>query len=76
MTGLGIRQMAKIENLEALELPGSTHLGLRADADGVDQQVSFDLMVDDIEAQRTMLTNVDTARLRSAAEMFTEFWST
>jgi hypothetical protein len=51
MTGLGMRQVAKIKNLGALELPGSTHLGLRADANRLDQQVSFGLMVDDIEAQ-------------------------
>lgn len=49
--------MAKIENLEALELRGSTHFVLRADANGVDQQVRFDLMVDDIETQHTTLTN-------------------
>ena len=57
MTGLGMRQVAKMKNLEVLELRGGTHLVLEADADGVDQQVSFDLMVGNIEAQHTTLTN-------------------
>jgi hypothetical protein len=42
---------AKFDALAVLELRGGTHLVLQADTDGVDQQVSFDLMVDDIDVQ-------------------------
>jgi hypothetical protein len=52
-----MRQVAKKETLEALEMRGSTHLVLRADTNEVDQQVSFDLMVHGIEAQYTTLNN-------------------
>jgi catechol 2,3-dioxygenase-like lactoylglutathione lyase family enzyme len=53
MVDLGMRQVAKFD---VLELRGGTHLVLQADAEGADQQVSFDLMVDDIDAQHAALT--------------------
>jgi catechol 2,3-dioxygenase-like lactoylglutathione lyase family enzyme len=56
MIDLGMRQVAKRENLAVLELRGGTHLILQDDAGGADQQASFDLMVDDIEAQHAALT--------------------
>ena len=56
MVDLGMRQVTKFDALAVLELRGGTHLVLQADAEGADQQVSFDLMVDDIDAQHAALT--------------------
>jgi catechol 2,3-dioxygenase-like lactoylglutathione lyase family enzyme len=56
MTDLGMRQVAKFDALTVLELRGGTHLVLQADDGGADQQASFDLMVDDLDAQHAALT--------------------
>ena len=57
MVDLGMRQVAKMDALAVLELRGGTHLVLQADADGADQQASFDLMVDDLDAQHAALAS-------------------
>ena len=53
MTGLVMHLVAKIKNLNYLQLCASTHLVLRANAGGVDHQVSFDLLVEHIQAQHS-----------------------
>lgn len=53
---LGMRQVAKMDDLAVLELRGGTHLVLRRAVDAQGGQASFDLMVDDLDAQHAALT--------------------
>lgn len=59
--GLGMRQVAKMDNLAVLELRGGTHLVLRRAEDAEGEDASFDLMVDDIDAQHAALKDAGHA---------------
>ncbi|MGK7895202.1 MAG: hypothetical protein AB4372_16660 [Xenococcus sp. (in: cyanobacteria)] len=48
---IGMRLVASSESFAVLELRGGTHLVLRSVAEARATEVSFDLMVEDIEAQ-------------------------
>jgi len=76
MVDLGMRQVAKFEAMAILELRGGTHLVLQASATGVNQRVSFDLMVDDIDVQHAALngagyspTAIDRGKIHSTFEV-------
>ena len=54
---LGMRTVVGGAALAVLELRGGTHLVLREDADSQPAYVEFDLMVDDLAAQRAALVD-------------------
>ena len=52
---VGMRCVAKMPDLCVLELRGGTHLVLARTPGGVEQPVSFDLMVDDLPMHRALI---------------------
>ena len=56
MAALGMRTVARKDDLAVLELRGGTHLVLRADPEAEPAAAPFDLMVDDLAAQHAALT--------------------
>ncbi len=48
---IGMRLVGRFEKLAVLELRGGTHLVLKSVTESITSEVSFDLMVEDLEAQ-------------------------
>ncbi len=61
MCGLGMRLVARDGNAIILELRGGTHLVLLEDEKAETGDVTFDLMVDDIEAAHQMVADLGGA---------------
>ncbi|MEM8609539.1 MAG: VOC family protein [Myxococcota bacterium] len=73
---LGMRTIVANPTLAVLELRGGTHIVLRQDADAEPKYIEFDLMVDDLPAQRAALleaglepTTIQKGRIHSSFEV-------
>ncbi|MEM9275022.1 MAG: VOC family protein [Cyanobacteria bacterium P01_F01_bin.143] len=73
---IGMRSLGRFGEMAILELRGGTHLVLKSVQESVTAEASFDLMVEDLEAQRQELiehnyqpSEIQKGRIHSAFEV-------